>query len=62
MSFEGESSPDDVTVSTSVPVFCVHTPELPNRSPVDDTDSELASPVCDPVSPVMVTVDPLSRR
>jgi hypothetical protein len=48
-------------VSTSCPVFCVQLPVVPNRLRVDVTEREDVDVVCEPVSPVIVTVDPLPR-
>mmetsp|Transcript_56032 Transcript_56032/g.131973 ORF Transcript_56032/g.131973 Transcript_56032/m.131973 type:complete len:234 (-) Transcript_56032:144-845(-) len=50
-----------VLVSTSVPVLCVQTPAVPSSPDVVDTVSAPVSAVCDPVSPVTVTVDPDAR-
>ena len=53
--------PPDAAVSTSDPLFCVHVPAVP-RSPLLDVTLRLPSlEVCDPVSPEIVTVDPLAR-
>jgi hypothetical protein len=52
--------PPDAAVNTSVPVDWSHAPLVPNRFPVEVT-VKLAPAVCDPVSPVMVTVDPTGR-
>jgi hypothetical protein len=53
--------PPDAAVNTSCPEDCVHIPLVPNRSDVEDTDKLALSAVCDPVSPVIVTVDPVAR-
>ena len=53
--------PPDAAVNTSSPVDCVHVPLVPNRSDVEDTVKLALFAVCDPVSPVMVTVDPAAR-
>ena len=57
--------PDTVTepaaVNTSCPDACVHVPLVPSRPDVEDTVKLALSSVCDPVSPVMVTVDPAAR-
>ena len=56
-----DAVPPDAAVSTSCPVDCVHAPLVPNRFDVEDTVTLPESAVCDPVSPVMVTVDPVAR-
>jgi hypothetical protein len=56
-----DAVPSDAAVNTSCPVDCVHTPLVPNRLDVEDTVKLALSAVCDPVSPVMVTVDPVAR-
>ena len=53
--------PPDAAVNTSCPEDCVHVPLVPNRSDVEDTDKFALSAVCDPVSPMIVTVDPVGR-
>ena len=39
----------------------VHVPLVPSRPDVEDTVKLALSSVCDPVSPVMVTVDPVAK-
>jgi hypothetical protein len=56
-----DTVPPDAAVNTSSPDDCVHAPLVPNRSSVDVTGKLALSAVCDPVSPVMVTVDPAAR-
>ena len=56
-----DTVPPAAVVSTSCPELCVQTPRVPKRSNVDVTCSVDVSNVCDPVSPEMVTVDPLAR-
>ena len=51
----------DAAVNTSCPDACVHVPLVPSRPDVEDTLKLALSSVCDPVSPVMVTVDPAAR-
>jgi len=57
--------PPDAAVSTSVPEFCVQAPALPRRLPPDVTVVTLKglseSSVNEPVSPEIVTVDPVAR-
>jgi hypothetical protein len=53
--------PPDAAVSTSVPEFFVHTPVVPRRLDDDVTDKICESSVCEPVSPVIVTVEPVAR-
>ena len=53
--------PPDAAVNTSCPEDCVHIPLVPNRSDVEDTAKLALSAVCDPVSPMIVTVDPVGR-
>jgi hypothetical protein len=55
-----DTVPQDTAVNTSVPVDWSHAPLVPNRPSVEVT-VKLLSAVCDPVSPVMVTVDPAAR-
>ncbi len=56
--------PPDAAVSTSCPELCVHAPVVPRRLDVDAT-AKLAEytefAVCEPVSPVIVTVEPFAR-
>jgi hypothetical protein len=56
-----DAVPSDAAVNTSCPVDCVHAPLVPNRLDVEDTVKLALSAVFDPVSPVMVTVDPVAR-
>jgi hypothetical protein len=51
-----DTVPPDAAVSTSVPELFVHTPAVPRRFDVDVT-AKLPSAVCEPVSPVIVTVE-----
>ena len=55
-----EVVPPDAAVSTSVPELCVQAPVVPRRLDVDVT-AKLPSAVCEPVSPVIVTVEPAAR-
>ena len=55
-----EVVPPDAAVSTSVPELCVQAPVVPRRLDVDVT-AKLPSAVCEPVSPVIVTVEPFAR-
>jgi hypothetical protein len=55
-----DTVPPDATVNTSCPGVCVHVPLVPNSSPVEVTVTLLPD-VCEPVSPVMVTLDPAGR-
>ena len=55
-----DAVPGDAAVNTSCPAF-VQAPVVPNRSDVEDTVKLASSAVCDPVSPVIVTVDPVGR-
>jgi hypothetical protein len=52
--------PPDAAVSTSVPELCVQAPAVPRRLDVD-VIAKLAVSVCEPVSPVIVTVEPFAR-
>jgi hypothetical protein len=56
-----DTVPPDAAVSTSVPKLCVHTPVNPRRLDVDVTGKDGESAVCEPVSPVIVTVEPFAR-
>ena len=56
-----DAVPPDAAVSTSCPVDCVQSPLVPNRLDVEVTDKLALVAVCEPVSPVMVTVDPVAR-
>jgi hypothetical protein len=54
--------PPDAAVSTSRPELCVHAPVVPRRLDVDVTAKLAEFPaVCEPVSPVIVTVEPSAR-
>ncbi len=53
--------PPNAAVSTSVPELCVQAPVVPRRLDVDVTGSDGESAVCEPVSPVIVTVEPFAR-
>ena len=53
--------PPAVAVSTSRPELCVHAPVVPRRLDVDVTVKASVFAVCEPVSPVIVTVEPASR-
>jgi hypothetical protein len=53
--------PPPAAVSTSCPTVLVHTPIVPRRFDVDVTAKDAESAVCEPVSPVMVTVEPVAR-
>ena len=53
--------PPDAAVSTSCPELWIHTPVVPRRLDVDVTAKLAESGVCEPVSPVIVTVDPNAR-
>ena len=52
--------PSDAAVSTSCPELCVQAPVAPRRLDVDVT-AKLPSGVGEPVSPVIVTVEPFAR-
>ena len=56
-----DAVPTDAAVNTSCPDVCVHAPLVPSRSDVEEIVKLVASAVCDPVSPVIVTVDPVAR-
>ena len=56
-----DTVPPDAAVSTSVPELCVHTPVVPRRLDVDVTCKLGEVAVCEPVSPVIVTVEPFAR-
>ena len=53
--------PPDAAVSTSCPELCVQAPAVPRRLDVDVTAKDGESAVCEPVSPVIVTVEPFAR-
>ena len=55
-----DTVPPDADVSTSVPELCVQAPAVPRRLDVD-VIAKLAVSVCEPVSPVIVTVEPFAR-
>jgi hypothetical protein len=52
--------PPDTAVSTSCPELCVQSPAAPRRLDVEVT-ATLPSAVCEPVSPVIVTVEPSNK-
>ena len=52
--------PPFAAVSTSRPELCVHAPVVPKKLDVELT-AKLAESVCEPVSPVIVTVEPSAR-
>ena len=56
-----DNVPPDAAVSTSDPLLCVHVPAVPSKPPDDSTRKFTLSAVCDPVSPEIVTVDPLGK-
>jgi hypothetical protein len=53
--------PPGAAVSTSCPELCVHAPVVPRRLDVDVTAKLAEFAVCEPVSPVIVTVEPVAR-
>ncbi len=53
--------PPNAAVSTSCPELCVHAPVVPRRLDVDATAKLAEFAVCEPVSPVIVTVEPVAR-
>jgi hypothetical protein len=53
--------PPDAAVSTSCPELCVHAPVVPRRLDVDVTAKLAEVAVCEPVSPVIVTVESVAR-
>ncbi len=53
--------PPDAAVSTSCPELGIHTPVDPRRLDVEVTAKSYDSAVCEPVSPVIVTVEPVAR-
>ncbi len=53
--------PPDAAVSTSCPELCVHAPVVPRRLDVDVTAKFRSPAVCEPVSPVIVTVEYVAR-
>jgi hypothetical protein len=56
--------PPDAVVKTRTPEDRLHVPLVPNQPEVEVTAkllSPVVGPVCDPVSPVMVTLDPVAR-
>jgi hypothetical protein len=55
-----DKGPPNAAVSTSCPVLCVQSPAAPRRLDVEVT-VKLSSAVCEPVSPVIVTVEPFAR-
>ena len=52
--------PPDAAVSTSCPELCVQAPAAPRRLHVEVT-AKLPPAVCEPSSPVIVTVEPSAR-
>jgi hypothetical protein len=56
-----EVVPAPPAVSTSCPAVRVHAPVAPRRLDVDVTAKDPESAVCEPVSPVMVTVEEAAR-
>ena len=55
-----DTVPPDAAVSTSVPKLS-QAPAVPRRLDVDVTGKVAEVSVCEPVSPVIVTVDPFAR-
>jgi hypothetical protein len=53
--------PPDAAVRTSCPELCVHAPVVPRRLDVDVTAKFRSPAVCEPVSPVIVTVEYVAR-
>ena len=53
--------PGFAAVRTSCPESFVHKPVVPRRLDVDVTAKLATSAVCEPVSPAIVTVDPVAR-
>jgi hypothetical protein len=53
--------PPDTAVRTSCPELCVHAPVVPRRLDVDVTAKLAEFAVCEPVSPVIVTVEYVAR-
>ena len=56
-----DTVPPDAAVSSSVPELCVQAPAVPRRLDVDVTGKDGEVAVCEPVSPVIVTVEPFAR-
>jgi hypothetical protein len=56
-----DTVPPDAAVSTSRPELCVQEPAVPRRLDVDVTGNASEDAVCEPVSPVIVTVEPSAR-
>ena len=56
-----DTVPPGPAVSTSVPELCVQAPAVPRRLDVDVTGKDGEFTVCEPVSPVIVTVEPSAR-
>ena len=56
-----DTVPPGPAVSTSVPELCVQAPAVPRRLDVDVTGKDGEFTVCEPVSPVIVTVESVSR-
>ena len=55
-----DTVPPDAAVSTSVPKLS-QAPAVPRRLDVDVTGNDCEVAVCEPVSPVIVTVEPAAR-
>jgi len=55
------AGPPDAAVKTKTPGICVHTAVAPSCPEVDVTLRDGESGVCNPVSPVIVTVDPSAK-
>ena len=53
--------PPEAAVKISSPELCVHTPVSPRRLDVVWTDKDVVPTVAAPVSPDIVTVDPVAR-
>ena len=53
--------PPDPIERINVPEFLVHWPAVPSISDVDNTDKNVESTVVDPISPEIVTRDPLAK-
>jgi hypothetical protein len=56
-----DTVPPDAAVSTNCPELCIHALVAPRRLDVDVTGKDGESAVCEPVSPVIVTVEPFAR-
>ena len=53
--------PPDPIERINVPELLVHWPAVPSISDVDNTDKNVESTVFDPISPEIVTRDPLAK-